>query len=144
MKKENLETLEGILLGEKESIIVKGQILSIMKNERAENKAIYYTFVMKILKHLSNDEYGQSFNTINIVMPSEYVANNKITDEEMKDLKNNEVVCVLASDSHAKRMTGSNNTFYYVNNVNYYVIEMIKTKELEKVSFGSTSKPIAL
>lgn len=144
VKGEKLEKLEIILNGSKENITVKGQVLSIMKCERKDTRDVYYTFVMKVLKSLSDDEYGQSFNTMNIVMPADYVKVNKITDESISAMKKNEVICILASDCHAKRITQSDGVTYYVNNINFYVVEMHQTKELEKVTFGTVSKPVAL
>ncbi|MEM4935347.1 MAG: hypothetical protein QXY78_05390 [Thermoplasmata archaeon] len=121
-----LEKVNNLLGEEKELIILKGKMFSPQLSKTQEGNETYYTFKLKCLKNISNDEYGSAFNTYYCVVPS--AVSKDYTEKDFAEtFKNNEVV-VLCSANASTKTLGQNNVV--VNNIRLYVTSIMLSREI--------------
>lgn len=125
---EMLKKVDTLLGTEKELIILKGKLTVPQKAATKADGEIYYTFRLKTLKRSSNDEYGQSFNTYQIVVPCDVAKN--ISESELSALKNNEVLCICQANANAKVLPNG----AVVNNISLFVIDMMLSRSIDNVT----------
>lgn len=119
-----LDKFNKMMGNEKELILLKGQFINPAKAKKKNSDDTYYTFGIKTLKKMGTDEYSQSFNTYQVIVPVE--RSKHYTDEQIKAFKNNEVLVLVESNCHIKRI-GENGK---VNNITLYLMDIMQTKEI--------------
>jgi hypothetical protein len=120
-----LKRMNRMMADEKELILLKGKMSQPKKMKTDEDK-IYYTFVLRVLKRLSSDEYGTTFNTYFCVVPTNVSCN--MTDDDIKSMKDNEVICLLTANCRTKTLTNSKVT---VNNITLFVNDIVITRTID-------------
>ncbi|WP_202709705.1 hypothetical protein [Sporosalibacterium faouarense] len=142
-KKNNdlLTKLNELLKDEKELMILKGQLQSPEKQIK-EDGQIYYTFTLKTVKKYTNDLYSTGFSTYYIVIPTSVSA--KLSDDDIKDMKGNEVLVLLDPSCRTKIITAreSGNKYKVNHNINLYCIDIMKVRDVERTI--DNSKVISL
>lgn len=127
-----LENYSKLLGDSNELLIVKGQIKNIEHVNKGND--VYYLADLKVPKINSSEIYNTYFNMYHICFSSDYVKVAKINDEYMKQLKDNEVILNLTINSTIFKKPAENNQFFKYNRINFFVIDCIKTKDVEKVT----------
>lgn len=125
-KTEFLEKVNNLLGEEKELILLKGKMFSPQLSRTQEGNEVYYTFKLKCVKNISNDEYGSAFNTYYCVVPTA-IAKDYTEEDFSERFKNNEVVVVCSANASVKTL-GQNNMV--VNNIRLYASSIVLSKEI--------------
>ncbi|NMB98229.1 MAG: hypothetical protein GYA02_16750 [Clostridiaceae bacterium] len=126
-KTEFVEKVNNLLGEEKELILLKGKMFSPQLSRTQEGNEIYYTFKLKCVKNISNDEYGSAFNTYYCVVPSA-VAKEYTEKDFAEKFKNNEVIVICSANASTKTLGQNNNMV--VNNIRLYASSIILSKEI--------------
>lgn len=99
---------------EKELHVMKGLFMSPMVAHKQTGEA-YYSFDLKVLKQFGDDdEYGQTYNLYNCIIPSDLAIN--YSSEDIKAFKDCEVIVLVTTKCSVKRV--NNNKF---NNISLFV-----------------------
>lgn len=114
----------------KELHVMKGLLMNISKAAKQETGEVYYTFDLKVLKHFGEDEeYGQTYNLYNVIMPVEVAKH--YNEADIKGFKDSEVLAVCSTRASVKRFPpkedGSQNK---CNNISLYLVSMDKTRQV--------------
>ncbi|MEM0173433.1 MAG: hypothetical protein QXI16_02885 [Sulfolobaceae archaeon] len=126
-KTEFLEKVNNLLGEEKELLLLKGKMFSPQLSKTQESNETYYTFKLKCVKNISNDEYGSAFNTYYCVVPS--IIAKEYTEKDFAErFKNNEVIVICSANASIKTLGQNNNMV--VNNIRLYATNIILSKEI--------------
>ena len=105
-------------LGEnKELHVMKGLFQSPGRHVKTTGE-IYYSFDLKTLKQYgADDEYGQTYNMYNCIIPSDMAMN--FTDDDIKAFKDCEVIVICSTRCSIKRgdKVKYNNISFYVQDI---------------------------
>jgi|LSQX01.2.fsa_nt_gb hypothetical protein len=131
IKSEVLEKMNEILGSETELIVLKGKMFMPMQHKRQEDSESYYTFRLKCIKKANEDAYSQAYNTYYCIMPVD--VSKKFTQEEIKEMKDNEVICICAPRAYVRTFVNNKTGEQVaVNNINLYCIDLMKVREINK------------
>jgi hypothetical protein len=120
-----LKKVDNLLGNEKELIILKGMFFSPAMAHTQQGNNPYYSFKLKVLKNTGSDEYGQSFNTYHVIMPSEVAKD--FPQQAITAMKNNEVVCLCSANAQVKVLGEKK---INVNNISLYCHGLMMTREI--------------
>jgi len=121
-----LEKFNSLMGEEKELILLKGQMINPSKRKKKDSEEVYYTFSLKTVKKMGEDEYSQGYNTYQIIVSVE--KSKQFTDEQIKAMKNNEVLVLLETSCHIRKF-GDNGRD---NKITFYLVEIMQTKEIKR------------
>ena len=126
-----LERLNEIMGEEKELIVLKGKMFMPMQHRRQEDSESYYTFRLKCIKRGNEDVYTQAYNTYYCIMPVDVAK--RYTQEEIKGMKDNEVICICAPRAYVRNFVNSKTGEQVsVNNINLYCVDLMLIRQINK------------
>lgn len=128
-----MEDLNKMLGEERELHILKGQLLNPVILSKKDGTGHYMSFRLKTLKQISDDEYSQRNNMFQIIVSEEKAK--KFGSAYFKEVKDQEVIVLCDISNMTKK--GNSGSPVYFNNVSYYLIDIMKTRDI-------TQKEIAI
>jgi len=128
------DTIE--LLGNSNDLmILKGQLRNIQRREK-DNKEWYYLADLKVGKKINdNDIYGIAFDIYHICFTHDFVRMACVTDDVMKELKDNEVIVYLTPNCNvnsSKRTIDGVERLDKFNRANFYVNDIMLLTQIKK------------
>lgn len=116
---ELIQRCEEVMESNKELLLLRGKMYGVEICYTKDKKAKYYTFKLKVLKNLGNNDYGHCYNTYHCVVP--VVIAGQYNDTDFESMKDNEVICICTANAQVRKSTNSdicyNNITLFVNTV---------------------------
>lgn len=125
---------------EKELHVFKGLFMNPMVAQKQQTGEPYYSFDLKTLKQIgSDDEYGQSYNMYNCIIPSEI--SSQFSNESIKALKDCEVIVIATAKGSVRKVGNSK-----FNNISLFVqhLELSRKVSMRPGSVGEKPKAQAI
>lgn len=124
---KGIEFFKEILGNERELHVLRGQLLNPVIMTKKDSTGHYLAFRLKTIRSINDDEYGQRNNNYQIIVSEEKAK--KITSEFFRNVKDQEVLVLVDVVNMLRK---SNNGPLYFNNVSYYLIDIIKIRDIVK------------
>lgn len=144
---EYLKKVNDLLGDEHDLILVKGELNKIDKCFK-EDGSVYYMGDLRVLRNTNTgSEYDIKTSNYLCCFGSEFVLDAKLDDDKMKALKNNEVLLILNCLSNIKTIKSKKDGVedsFKVDNVRFFVQDVLLTKKLEKVSQTKRTIKVAI
>lgn len=128
---ERMEELNDFLGKERELHILKGQLLNPVIIAKKDGTGHYMGFRLKTIKQASDNEYLQVSNMYQIIVSEEKCK--KLGSAFFKELEGQEVIVLVNVNNYTRR--GNTNTTVYFNNVSYYLVDIMKTRDITENNF---------
>ena len=125
---KKMEDFNLMLGSERELHILKGQLLNPVILSKKDGSGHYMSFRLKTLKQISNDEYSQRNNMFQIIVSEEKAK--KFGSAFFREVKNQEVIVLVDVSNMTKK--GNTGSPVYFNNTSYYLIDIMKTRDITK------------
>jgi len=131
------------LLGEgNDFTLLRGQLRNIGRAINKDGKTYYVADLRCPRTNDLENVYGVSFNVFHVCFTSEFVIANNITDDCMKQYKDNEVVLCVSFNSNIRSYKNNNGDESKSNNCKIFVNDIRLVKEIKKIDYSSSSKKI--
>lgn len=132
------ERINELMGNEKELIVLKGKLYSPTEEHKQETGEVYYTFRLKVIKNINDDEYGKNYNTYICIMPCD--VSHKFSKQQIQDMKNNEVLALCSARAGVRTfMRKDTDEQVAVNNITLYVVELLNTRRINVEMAGAKS-----
>lgn len=137
---EMLNKINGIMESN-DMVFFRGQLRNIERGHNNDNST-YYLADIRVPRSSGDDVYGVSFNIFHICFPSDFVKCSQLTDEKMALYKNNEVLISVNLSCSVKTFKNNDNTVNKINNVRFFVQDILLLNNVQKPSFSSNKVAI--
>lgn len=128
---EKMTELNELLGKERELHILKGQLLNPVILSKKNNAGHYMGFRLKTIKQVSDDEYLQMNNMYQVIVSEEKCK--EFGSAFFKELTGQEVIVLLDVNNYTKK--GNSNMSIFFNNVSYYLVDIMKTRNVTENNF---------
>lgn len=132
MKEKNNEMITKInnLMNDNNNLLLlKGQLIKPMRQVK-ENGEVYYTFILKTLNKYSDDDYSQNYSMFYCVLSTDRSLH--YSDEDLKALKNNEVIVVANITGIVKQINAQTGKFYVNSRNSIFVHDVYLNREINR------------
>lgn len=117
-----------------EMMFTKGQLRNIQRKKN-EKQEVYYVADLRVPRKVdSSNIYSTSFNVYHVCFSNDFVTKARLTDDVMKEYKDNEVLLNLSCNSTVVPSANDKNVKF--NNVRFYVNDIKLLKTIDKPSFA--------
>ena len=124
---KEMEYFKEVLGEERELHLLRGQITNPVILSKKDSSGHYLAFRLKTIRNINDDEYGQRNNNYQIIVPEERAK--QITSEYFREVKGQEVLVMVDVVNILRR---SNSGPLCFNNTSYYLIDIIKTRDIKQ------------